>query len=244
MPDSSSIKVAPLLTAVLNELGQEIITGTLPEGATFTLNDIGGRFDISRTVAREAMRALEQLGLVASSRRVGITVLPRSSWAVFDQSVINWRLVAEPERHSQLRSLNELRIGVEPQAARSAAQWALPEQRTELVELAEKLRQLGETGQGTSTEFLEADIRFHSLLLLASGNEMFAALTPSLISVLEGRTRYGLQSTWPGPEGLAAHEQLAQAIANGDGESAESQSRQLLTKVNQSLIGHPPREET
>ena len=90
----------PLLDNVLAELGQDIISGTLPEGRTFTLQDLSDRFDISPHRGREAMRALEQLGLVSSSRRVGITVRPRSSWAVFDKSIIDWRLACPNDRRS------------------------------------------------------------------------------------------------------------------------------------------------
>ncbi len=35
-------------------------------------------------------------------------------------------------------------------------------------------------------EELATDLRFHSMVLHASGNEMFAALTPSLLSMIEG----------------------------------------------------------
>ena len=62
----------PLLTSILDTLGEQIVSGALEPGHTFTLQDLSNRFGISRTVAREVMRALEQLGLVSSSRRVGI----------------------------------------------------------------------------------------------------------------------------------------------------------------------------
>ena len=52
----------PLLSSILDTLGEEIVSGEMPEGHTFTLHDLSERFDISRTVAREAMRALEQPG--------------------------------------------------------------------------------------------------------------------------------------------------------------------------------------
>ena len=227
---------APLLDNVLDELGRDIVSGALPEGKTFTLQDLSNRFDISRTVAREVMRALEQLGLVSSSRRVGITVRPRSSWAVFDQAIIDWRLASPSERRLQLRSLSELRSGVEPQAARLAAAAATTVQREELASLAARMRELGESGEGSSPEFLEADVRFHALLLEASGNEMFAALAPSMLSVLHGRTRYGLQPAAPAPEALTAHEELARAIADGDESGAEQQSRALLTEAAQFFI--------
>lgn len=236
MTESPRTPAAPLLDNVLDELGKDIVAGTLPEGKTFTLQDLSNRFDISRTVAREAMRALEQLGLVSSSRRVGITVRPRSSWAVFDRAIIDWRLSCPGERRAQLRSLNELRSGVEPQAARLAAVSATDEQREELVSLAATLRELGESGRGTSEEFLEADIRFHSLLLVASGNEMFSALSPSMLRVLHGRTSYGLQPTDPVPTSLKAHVDLARAIAEHDGSTAEEQSRALLNEVAQMFV--------
>lgn len=236
MTESPRTPAAPLLDNVLDELGRDIVAGTLPEGKTFTLQDLSNRFDISRTVAREAMRALEQLGLVSSSRRVGITVRPRSSWAIFDQAVIDWRLASPTERRLQLRSLNQLRSGVEPQAARLAATNGTDEQRAELVTLATRMRELGESGEGSSLEFLEADVRFHALLLEASGNEMFAALAPSMLSVLHGRTRYGLQPDEPAAVALSAHAELARAIAEGDEEGAEQQSRDLLTEAAQIFI--------
>lgn len=236
MAASPQPPAAPLLDGVLDQLGSDIVSGALPEGKTFTLQDISNRFEISRTVAREAMRALEQMGLVSSSRRVGITVLPRGSWAVFDPAVINWRLRCPRERRKQLQSLNELRIAVEPTASRNAARAASTEERAELLALARELRELGAAGQGASEEFLAADIRFHSLLLEISDNEMFAALTPSILNVLQGRTAFGLQPDDPAPTAIEAHEELAHAIADGDPDAAEQHSRRILTEVRAALF--------
>ncbi|GAB2515860.1 putative HTH-type transcriptional regulator YdfH [Corynebacterium atrinae] len=230
MPEAQRTPAAPLLDYVLNELGREIISGTLPPGKTFTLHDLSDRFNISRTVAREAMRALEQLGLVSSSRRVGITVRPSSSWAVFDQAVINWRLGSPTQRRAQLLSLNELRTGIEPQASRLAAGAASSQQRNELVELATTMRELSRSGRASSQSFLEVDLRFHALLMEASGNEMFAALIPPLLCVLEARSRYDHLPVSPGDRAVATHEDLAAAIASGDIAAAENYSRALLTE--------------
>ena len=225
----------PLLASVLEELGRQIVAGDLPEGRTFTLQDISDRFGISRTVARETMRALEQMGLVSSSRRVGITVLPRTHWAVFDPTIIEWRLGSERERDLQLRSLTELRIAVEPIAAANAARNATEVQRRELVELAATLRELGTGGRGTADEFLTADIRFHQLLLEASGNEMFIALAPTLVPALEGRTHAGLMPQAPEEVALQAHERLAACIRDSDFDGAEDASRELLSEVRTAL---------
>lgn len=227
----------PLLDSILDQLGRDIVAGTLEEGTTFTLFDLGERFTISRTVAREAMRALEQLGLVASSRRVGITVQPRSRWSALDQAIIDWRLDAESEVHDQLRTLTELRTGVEPMAARLAAQHATRTERSRLLQIGLDLRELGAAGHGASDEFLELDVAFHSLLLRASGNDMFAALIPSVTAMLKGRTAHGLQPTTPDPRALEYHVELAQAVKAGDGDSAKAYMEGILAEAREHL--HP-----
>lgn len=199
----------PLLNNILDTLGTEIVSGIIPEGDTFTLNDLSTRFKISRTVAREVMRALEQLGLVLSSRRVGIKVLPASQWDVFDQAVIGWRWKADAQR--QLKELSELRFSVEPVAAVIAARHAEKSEAEELIAMAEAMVKLAD--EGNSEEFLATDLKFHTLILKASRNEMFHALAPSILHALEGRTLYGEKGSIPGPDAVEAHFALAEAIA-------------------------------
>lgn len=225
--------VAPLLDSVLDQLGREVVSGELPEGKTFTLLDLGQRFEISRTVAREAMRALEQLGLVASSRRVGITVQPRAEWSALSQPIIEWRLGTESETRDQLRTLAELRTGVEPVAARLAAEHATDIQRSRLQKISSDLRELGIAGKGASSEFLELDVAFHSLLLRASGNDLFAALIPAMTAMLRGRTAFGLQPEAPDARALDGHVKLAQAVMNGDGDAAASWAADVLDEARQ-----------
>ena len=225
----------PLLDPVLKELGTEIISGKIPAGQRFTLQDLCTRFGISRTVAREVMRALEQLNLVHASRRVGITVLEKKDWAVFDKSVIAWRLETPQERDLQLHSLTQLRIAVEPIAARAAANNANPEERTRLVELSTLICDLGRSGMGNSPDFLDADIEFHTLILTSSRNEMFASLASTVATVLTGRAQLGLQPNHPADEAHDHHERLAAAIASGESLAAEDYARMLVSEARESL---------
>lgn len=73
----------PLVNPVLDSIGNDIVTGTIAAGEKFTLTDIEAQFDVSRTVARETMRTLEHMGLVETSPRVGLTVLPPVSLGEF-----------------------------------------------------------------------------------------------------------------------------------------------------------------
>ncbi|MCT2154490.1 FadR/GntR family transcriptional regulator [Corynebacterium sanguinis] len=218
----------PLLNNILDTLGTEIVSGIIPEGDTFTLNDLSTRFKISRTVAREVMRALEQLGLVLSSRRVGIKVLPASQWDVFDQAVIGWRWKADAQR--QLKELSELRFSVEPVAAVIAARHAEKSEAEELIAMAEAMVKL--TDEGNSEEFLATDLKFHTLILKASRNEMFHALAPSILHALEGRTLYGEKGSIPGPDAVEAHFALAEAIAAGDPDGAERASKVVMADIS------------
>lgn len=233
MASDTGNPAAPLLASILDTLGEEIVSGAMPAGHTFTLQDLCQRFGISRTVAREAMRALEQLGLVSSSRRVGIRVLPDSQWAVFDNAVIAWRLSCEAQRPGQITSLNQLRTAVEPIAAGLAAARASEAEAAQLRELAHRLVGLAEVRAGNAEEFLSADKEFHTLLLTSSGNEMFAALAAPIMSVLEGRTRYGIMPDEPELAAMRLHVDLAEAIARGDAVAAEETSRALLRGVNE-----------
>ena len=233
MPASAKRSPEPLLASVLDTIGEEIVSGEHSEGDTFTLHDLSQRFDISRTVAREAMRALEQLGLVSSSRRVGLKVLPQSEWNVFDHSIITWRLRSAEQRPAQITSLRELRDAIEPSAARLAATHATPAEARELCALADRLVELTDQASGNSEEFLEADARFHSLLLIASRNEMFVQLTHPIIGVLIGRSEYGIMPDDPERETMQIHVELAEAVANGEPDRAEDASRRLLRGVNE-----------
>ncbi|KLN32953.1 FadR/GntR family transcriptional regulator [Cellulosimicrobium cellulans] len=223
-----------LHTTVLDSLGRRITSGDAPAGTPLTLESIGSEFGVSRTVAREVMRLLEGLGLVRSKRRVGLVVLGIEEWNVLDPRVIRWRLEG-PGRGPQLRTLTELRHAVEPLAAAGAAVHATDDERTELVAAAARMRMLGEAGD--LEEFLALDVRFHELLLRASGNEMFGALAGVVAAVLSGRTHLGLMPASPVPEALDQHEAVARAVADGDPRAAEAAMAAIVGEVRAALGG-------
>ncbi|WP_110588591.1 FadR/GntR family transcriptional regulator [Microbacterium suaedae] len=215
---------------VTSDLGARIAAGEIPPGSVFTLAQLESDYEASRTVVREAVRVLESLGLVASRRRVGITVRPRDAWDAFSPQLISWNLQG-PFRQQQLEALMELRVAVEPTAARLAALRATPAQRAELRRLARLLRTLGDEGRGASDDFLEVDVAFHDLLLEASGNPQLIALRAPVREVLTGRSRLGLTPSVPAAGTLEEHESVAAAISEGDGEKAEEHSRTHMLSV-------------
>lgn len=202
---------------VLETLGREICGSMIEPETTFTTESLESRFQVSRPVVREALRALEALGLVTPKRRVGVRVLPPSAWNVYDLQVIRWRL-AGPSRVAQLRSLTELRGAIEPAAARLAAIRAPLGQASDLVGLAGRIWAAGR--EGDSQEFLRLDMQFHRLVLEMSGNEMFTKLHHLVEEVLRSRTHYGLMPKFPAPEALQRHVDIATAIQTGNADKA------------------------
>jgi DNA-binding FadR family transcriptional regulator len=175
---------APGLHAdLLEKLGRRIAEGELADGTVLRAEELAAQFDVSRTVVREAVRVLESMGMVTSRRRVGVTVEPRTRWNVFDPLIIRWRL-AGGDREAQLQSLSELRTGVEPAAARLAAERATPEQCGATTGAVMDMAVHGRSGDLRA--YLAADIVFHRTLLTASGNEMLAALADVVAEELTG----------------------------------------------------------
>lgn len=213
---------------VLDRIGTEIASGDRPVGSVLTLDGIGATYGVSRSVAREAVRVLESMGLVASRRRVGITVQPRSGWNLFDPRVIAWRLEGT-DRADQLISLAELRRGFEPAAAALAAQRADAQQCRQLAAAVSDMVVTGRAGDHEA--YLRADQLFHRVLLEASGNEMFAALAGLVAGALEGRTHHHLMPDRPNSEALARHDDVARAVRDGDSAAAESAMRAIIDEA-------------
>ena len=223
-----------LHTRVVDAVGQAIVSGAQPPGSVFTIADVEQQFQVSRSVAREAIRVLESLALVRASTRVGCTVLPSDEWNVLSPQVIRWR-VAGPERRIQLQALTELRSAVEPVAARLAARRATAQHVRAMDRAAEEMAELGREGQGSTPEFLAADVVFHSTMLRATGNDAFAALEESIVACLEGRNAVGLTPAEPAPVNLERHLELARAIGRRDEEAAEAFARDIVRVVSREI---------
>lgn len=220
---------------MVDHLGRLIATGELPAGDVLNLAKLEVEFDVSRTVAREAMRYLESLGMITARRRVGLIVSDSSHWDVLDPKVILWRLEG-PDRDNLLRSLFDLRIAVEPTAARLAAINATEQQRKRCLVLTERMRKYGEQGKGRSKGYLNADVEFHDMMLRASGNELLAAMEPAISALLIGRSEINLTPEYPSQRALYAHDALARAVADGDADEAERVCRAMVIAISSELL--------
>jgi DNA-binding FadR family transcriptional regulator len=217
-----------LHAGVLDAVGHRLVSDALPAGAVLTLDGIAREYAVSRPVAREAIRVLESMGMVSSRRRVGVTVLPRASWNVFDPRLIRWRLDGGSggDRADQLLSLSELRRGFEPVAAALAAERATADHCARLTVAVGEMSTHGRTGDLEA--YLVADVAFHRTLLEASGNEMMNALGEVVAEVLAGRTHHGMMPARPNPDAIALHDAVGRAVLLKDAAAAEAAMRRII----------------
>ena len=83
----SSRRPGRFASVVVEDLAREIISGTWAEGDVVpTEPALCEEFGFSRTVIREALKLLEERGLVRVEQGRGTSVQPRISWNLLDPS--------------------------------------------------------------------------------------------------------------------------------------------------------------
>ncbi|MCX4659681.1 FadR/GntR family transcriptional regulator [Streptomyces uncialis] len=211
---------------LVQQLGQMIVSGDLGADRPLVPEEIGQRFEVSRTVVRESLRVLEAKGLVSARPNVGTRVRPVSDWNLLDPDIIEWRAFG-PQRDDQRRELSELRWTIEPLAARLAAGHGREDVQQRLTDMVEIMGHA--LGQADTITFGRADAEFHALLIQLAGNRMLEHLSGIVSSALHVSGGPVTGCDRPHEHSLAHHARIAEALAQGDAAAAEAAMRQLLT---------------
>ncbi|MFV0127385.1 FadR/GntR family transcriptional regulator [Streptomyces sp. HMX112] len=211
---------------LVQQLGQMIVSGDLGADRPLVPEEIGQRFEVSRTVVRESLRVLEAKGLVSARPNVGTRVRPVSDWNLLDPDIIEWRAFG-PQREDQRRELFELRWTIEPLAARLAAGHGREDVQQRLGDMVEIMGHA--LAQGDALTFSRADAEFHSLLIQVSGNRMLEHLSGIVSAALQVSGSPAISCDRPSESCLGHHARIVDALAAGDAHAAETAMRQLLT---------------
>jgi DNA-binding GntR family transcriptional regulator len=81
---------------------------------------------------------------------------------------------------------------------------------------------------GDYDAFTDADVRFHSALLRASGNIMIEQLASTIAAALRARESTLAIGGGVSSDALVDHRQVAEAVAGGDGPGARDAMKALL----------------
>ena len=211
---------------LVQQLGRMIVSGELGADRPLVPEEIGRRFEVSRTVVRESLRVLEAKGMVTARPNVGTRIRPVPEWNLLDPDVIEWR-AAGVAGLDQCRELAELRCAFEPLAAQLAAGRLAEAAAARLAELAALMKQAAANGDQPS--YAKADGEFHALLVAECPNRMVEHLARVVSGAAESA---GMRRRSCGPmsdAGAASHQRLADEVAAGDGQSAASVMRAMLT---------------
>jgi len=231
--------MARLHHGLMRELIEEIVTGELQPGEMLPRElDLTERFDVSRGVVREGIRALEERGLVAVKHGKGATVTEPALWSALDEDVLDVMIASGAS--DRLAEVLECQRMFEVQAAGLAAQRATP---AEVAELEEAVRQMGDLarrvgGSRTSAaRYQEARLAFHRGVVRAAGNATLTRLSEPLHRVLAA---VGRRSAPPREERLEAemaeYRDISATIAAHDAEQASAAMDRRLEAVARELL--------
>ena len=218
---------------VTEAIGRSILRGEIEPGHALPVEDaLAAEHGVSRAVIREAMKSLSAKGMVSVRPSRGTRVLPRGRWQILDPDVLDW-LGGSPPEPDFVTELLELRLMIEPEAARLAARRATAEDvaamRAALARMAAAL-----DGEG---DYVSADIAFHEALLEATHNRFLNQLGGAMSRLL----RFGTNLSWRYPDAargsLPVHGAVLEAVARGDGEEAAAHVLHLIERHERYLRG-------
>jgi DNA-binding FadR family transcriptional regulator len=212
------------------EIGADIVSGRLPVGAVLPAEpELCGRFGVSRTVVREAIKLLSSKGLLRTGSGSGTWVLPTDEWNFLDPMVFAWvRDSSDSER--AIEHLFSFRNAVEPEAAAEAARKASLEQ---LYALESALEMMS-AAKDDFAKWIEADITFHTALYIASNNVFMAPLANLFRQYFEMSFRVS-SSNQHHQHCLQEHRDVFEAIRNRDPEKAHAAVRILLKQAGEDV---------
>lgn len=222
-----------LSTQVARELGRRIVAGTYAAGEL--IEDEGAladRYKVSRSVIRDAVKILVGKGLLEVRRGIGTRVRNRVSWGLLDDDVLAWHQSAPPQPDF-LRQLMDMRLVVEPKAARWAAERGTDEGLKEIEDAQLRM----EAEKGSTEDFVVADALFHRAILRAANNDLLRALEGVIFSALLGSIRLTNQDPRDNETSIPFHREVTEAIMARDGALAEARMERLLGDTQKRLGG-------
>ena len=237
-PLRNSIRVPKTAEVLAGQIRKMIIRGEVKEGDFLQPEgQIVEIFGTSRPTVREALRILEneQLISVVRGSRSGARV-----HAPNVASVARFAGVALQAQGTLLSDVYLARVGIEPFAARLAAERASPEQMAGFAREIDRTLQMVEA-TGANRDFRLAIVHLHEQLMAMAGSNTLAMIWAMIQGIVE---KHMVRFTLPGPEasaedgvrrtkaGVRSFGKLLKFIEARDADGAEAHWRAHMRNAN------------
>ena len=191
----------------------DIMSLRIPPDTRISIDSLARELGVSQTPIREALSMLEATGLVTKRHFVGYCSAPQLNRKQFDE-------------------LYEVRLLIEPYAARCAAERMTDEELEQLRALANSM----EPGESRTSydRFADQDSKLHDMIALGSGNRLIQESLARLHTHLHiFRLRFHSEVT---REAYAEHAKLIEALTRRNPEKAEAAMRAHIEKSYKRLV--------
>jgi DNA-binding GntR family transcriptional regulator len=206
-----TIQPVSLADKAYQAIRELIVSLELAPGAVIDEPELMERLGIGRTPVREGLRRLAHERLVE--------VYPRRGMFVTGVDV------------RELARLSEVRVVLEPEAARLAAERATDVDRAAIVELLDELA----SGGRDDRELMDLDERIHGAVYRAAHNDLLEATLGQYYVLALRIWSMALDRQEELEEAVDAHRTLLEAIRDGDGERAAETMRAHVQNFEQAM---------
>lgn len=226
------IQTSRLYEQIVQQIEGSILSRELSEGSQLPAErDLAKQFGVSRTAVREAIKALQEKGLVDAFPGRGTFVTngtPNSMRRSLDQIIKS----AETDGGAYLAEVREI---LEPEIAALAAIRATEQ---DLAAMREAIVVMDSAGPD-SDAFIEADLDFHLALAEAAANPIVLSLIDSIVGLLREQ-RLRIFYVGGGPQrGQCHHRNIFDAIERRDPQGARAAMQAHLSQVREDSRSNP-----
>lgn len=205
-------------------LRQQIQESQLDDGDFFmTEADLAAKYEVSRTVAREAVGRLKSLGMLEGRKRKGLIVRRPDPIRLLTQTLPS--LISSQD---DLRELGMLRYALEVGSIELAIQHATEEQLSELAQIVADM-EAAFADADRAESFVDLDLQFHALILSMTGSRMISGMRNLLVDFFRKIPRRG-NLVAVADRMIWEHRELYNAILARDVERARTMIRMHCTE--------------
>jgi GntR family transcriptional regulator, transcriptional repressor for pyruvate dehydrogenase complex len=227
-----AIQSSRLYEQIVQQIEESIRKGELTEGSQLPAErDLATQFGVSRTAVREAIKALQEKGLVDAFPGRGTFVTNGTSNSM-RRSLDRIIKSGETDGWAYLVEVREI---LEPEIAALAAQRAKEQDIATMQEAVNVMDQAGRDAEA----FIEADLDFHLALAEAAANPIVLSLIDSIVGLLREQ-RLRIFRIGGGPErGQHHHKRILDAIKRHDAPGARAAMQAHLCQVREDSRNSP-----